>query len=172
MKTICEVNLAPTVNKMLSNCDNIIQQHKSACLRVTSLLASKDIIWVGTSAGVLLTIVAQNIGKSSPVVTGNFEISFIFHIHDLVLFSLYLGIPQGHTGQVRFLTVVEIEDNVSMKKMLKNCDLTKENGSNYGLIISGGDGFEDFRTTGMNTLNEVAGREDSTNHLIMWQQAL
>lgn len=55
---------------MLSNCDNIIQQHKAACLRVTSLLAHKDIIWVGTSAGVLLTVVAQNIGKSTPVVTG------------------------------------------------------------------------------------------------------
>jgi WD40 repeated domain len=70
LKTVCEVNLAPAVNRMLSNCDNIIQQHKAACLRVTSLLAHKDIIWVGTSAGVLLTILAQNIGKSTPVVTG------------------------------------------------------------------------------------------------------
>jgi hypothetical protein len=71
LKTICEVNLAPAVNKMLSNCDNIIQQHKAACLRVTSLLACKDIIWVGTSAGVLLTILAQNVGKSTPIVTGD-----------------------------------------------------------------------------------------------------
>lgn len=41
------------------------------------------------------------------------------------------------------------------------------------LIISGGDGFElfeDFRTSGTNTMNEVAGREDSTNHLLLWQQ--
>lgn len=71
LKTICELNLAPAVNKMLSNCDNIIQQHKAACLKVTSLLACKDIIWVGTSAGVLLTILAKNLGKSTPVVTGN-----------------------------------------------------------------------------------------------------
>ena len=69
---IYEVNLAPSVNKMLSSCDDIIRQHKAACLRVTSLLACKDIIWVGTSAGVLLTILAQNVGKSSstPIVTG------------------------------------------------------------------------------------------------------
>jgi hypothetical protein len=73
LKTVCEVNLAPAVNRMLSNCDNIIQQHKAACLRVTSLLAHKDIIWVGTSAGVLLTILAQNIGKSTPVVTGKID---------------------------------------------------------------------------------------------------
>jgi Rho guanine nucleotide exchange factor 17 len=39
------------------------------------------------------------------------------------------------------------------------------------LIISGGDGFEDFRTTGAN-VNEIAGREDSTNHLLMWQQSV
>lgn len=73
LKTVCEVNLAPAVNRMLSNCDNIIQQHKAACLRVTSLLAHKDIIWVGTSAGVLLTVVAQNVGKSTPVVTGKYS---------------------------------------------------------------------------------------------------
>lgn len=67
-----EVNLAPSVNKMLSNCDDIIRQHKAACLRVTSLLACKDLIWVGTSAGVLLTIPAQglNPGSSIPPVTG------------------------------------------------------------------------------------------------------
>lgn len=69
---IFEVNLAPSVNKMLSNCDDIIRQHKAACLRVTSLLACKDLIWVGTSAGVLLTIPAQCINASSPIpaVTG------------------------------------------------------------------------------------------------------
>lgn len=71
-EVIFEVNLAPSVNKMLSNCDDIIRQHKAACLRVTSLLACKDLIWVGTSAGVLLTIAGSNISKGStpPVVTG------------------------------------------------------------------------------------------------------
>lgn len=34
------------------------------------------------------------------------------------------------------------------------------------LVISGGDGYEDFRNS--NT-SEVAGREDSTNHLLLWQ---
>ncbi len=67
-----EVNLAPQVTKMLSTCDDIIRQHKAACLRVTSLLACKDMIWVGTSAGVLLTISAipTSIGIEAPIVTG------------------------------------------------------------------------------------------------------
>jgi Rho guanine nucleotide exchange factor 17 len=76
------------------------------------------------------------------------------------------GIPQGHTGHVRFLTSVEIDENASPKRS------STTNDSNYVLIISGGDGYEDFRTTGTNTMNEVAGREDSTNHLLMWQQML
>lgn len=34
------------------------------------------------------------------------------------------------------------------------------------LVISGGDGYEDFRN---NAANESAGRDDSTNHLLIWQ---
>lgn len=37
------------------------------------------------------------------------------------------------------------------------------------LVISGGDGYEDFRNSGANSLSEIAGREDSTNHLLIWQ---
>ncbi|XP_052898086.1 uncharacterized protein LOC128304851 [Anopheles moucheti] len=157
---IFEVNLAPSVNKMLSNCDDIIRQHKAACLRVTSLLACKDLIWVGTSAGVLLTIAAHNVAKGSslPAVT---------------------GLPHGHTGHVRFLTYVESPDGET--------DLVQDGGvSSAGaqnppggksskpslqdlLVISGGDGYEDFRSAGNNTMSEVAGREDSTNHLLLWK---
>lgn len=79
-----EVNLAPSVNKMLSSCDDIIRQHKAACLRVTSLLACRDLIWIGTSAGVILTIPATtckttgSIGTynsvlDQPIVTGNLK---------------------------------------------------------------------------------------------------
>jgi len=85
---VTEVNLAPAVNKMLSNCDEIIRQHKAACLRVTSLLCCKDLIWIGTSAGVLLTIPAQGYEKGAINIVPT-------------------GIPHGHTGHVRFLTFVE-----------------------------------------------------------------
>lgn len=130
---------------MLSNCDDIIRQHKAACLRITSLLACKDSIWVGTSAGVLLTIMAQNVckGAPSPVVT---------------------GIPHGHTGHVRFLTAVDIDES-SLKSSLANSKTTT--GSSL-LIISGGDGYEDFRNSGGTGGSESAGREDSTNHLLLW----
>lgn len=152
-EVIFEVNLAPSVNKMLSNCDDIIRQHKAACLRVTSLLACKDLIWVGTSAGVLLTIAGSNITKGStpPVVT---------------------GIPHGHTGHVRFLTFVESPVCGSTDDLPKlsdsKTDIVKTNTNRTLLVISGGDGYEDFRSSGNNTMSEIAGREDSTNHLLLW----
>jgi len=75
---VCDVSLATAVNKMLTNCDKIIQQHKAACLRVTSLLACKDIIWIGTSAGVLLTITIENV--SNPIVRGEIELKLLFSL--------------------------------------------------------------------------------------------
>lgn len=86
---------------------------------------------------------------------------------------IILGITQGHTGHVRFLTSVEIDENASTKRSSKNSEPSNSSvDSSYVLIISGGDGYEDFRTTGTSMLNEVAGREDSTNHLLMWQHML
>ena len=51
-------------------------------------------------------------------------------------------------------------------------DTTKaqQNNINHGkiLVISGGDGYEDFR--GPQASAELqAGREDSTNHLLLWK---
>jgi len=34
------------------------------------------------------------------------------------------------------------------------------------LVISGGDGYEDFRQS---SFPDSVGREDSTNHLLLWQ---
>lgn len=195
---VTEVNLAPAVNKMLSNCDEIIRQHKAACLRVTSLLSCRDLIWIGTSAGVLLTIPAQGYEKGMVNVVPS-------------------GIPHGHTGHVRFLTFVETIGSSTNENGLEiggggggsgattttSCSTTEstlhqyhphlsninldasatslanlppkspkakaEGGSSNILIISGGDGYEDFRNSGAaNSLSEIAGREDSTNHLLIW----
>ncbi|XP_054270541.1 rho guanine nucleotide exchange factor 17 isoform X2 [Macrosteles quadrilineatus] len=134
-----EVNIAPAVTKMLASCDDIIRQHKAACLRVTSLLACQDLLWVGTSAGVILTMPLPHVSPATtaaklPPVSGRCKC-----------------VPHGHTGQVRFLTVVERGDREREGRPL---------------VISGGDGYEDFRSA---SVSEVAGREDSTNHLLLWQ---
>ncbi|KAL7295505.1 hypothetical protein TKK_0011150 [Trichogramma kaykai] len=171
---LADVNIAPAVTSMLVNCDDIIRQHKAACLRVTSLLACNDLLWIGTSAGVVLTLpiplIKDNTQRMSqaPVVT---------------------GIPHGHTGIVRFLTCVEmpsppkseprpkanrysLKGSKSLTSQHSNASATNSNGSTTErgklLVISGGDGYEDFR--GPQASAELqAGREDSTNHLLLWK---
>lgn len=220
---------------MLSNCDDIIRQHKAACLRITALLSCNDLLWIGTSAGVLLTLPVANSTKGLQYIVPSVT-----------------GIPHGHTGHVRFLTCVELSNplpsnngsssgstrtaaTVTASESFKyggrmasheavplkrhsssnsntsnltnsSCQTTTSTNSSQSnmtstsssgtltsqaaataatnalagggqrpksasvLIISGGDGYEDFRSsTAANSANEVAGREDSTNHLLLWQ---
>ncbi|XP_065202410.1 rho guanine nucleotide exchange factor osg-1 isoform X2 [Planococcus citri] len=150
---LAEVNVTQAVTKMLSGTDDIIRQHKSACLRVTALLACKDLLWIGTSAGVVLTM-------SLPVVKRDTT--------KLTNIQPPIGVPHGHTGQVRFLTSVKCTKNYnnarrSSKAASKKSVRTK---TSKMLVISGGDGYEDFRS---NSVPEVSGREDSTNHLLIWR---
>ncbi|XP_076549111.1 rho guanine nucleotide exchange factor 17 isoform X2 [Osmia lignaria lignaria] len=158
---LTDINIAPAVTKMLTSCDDIIRQHKAACLRVTALLACNELLWIGTSAGVLLTVPIPHIKPSTqrmsqpPIVT---------------------GIPHGHTGHVRFLTCVETttpskpDPRPKVNRYSLKSSKTQQNNINRGklLVISGGDGYEDFR--GPQASAELqAGREDSTNHLLLWK---
>lgn len=105
----------------------------------------------------------------------------------LLLFLLLPGLVHGHTGHVRFLTCVELWSVGASQKL--ETGVPKETHGGEGvilqdlhrrssmaatmatmatrmLVISGGDGYEDFRN---NVANEAAGRDDSTNHLLLWQ---
>lgn len=165
---LAEINITPQVTKMLHGCDDIIRQHKAACLRVTALLAHKNMLWVGTSAGVILTAPLHN---SPNARTGVFSV------------PQFTGVPYGHTGHVRFLTYVEnpappkpkptpttlknkalTRRSANAEKLQKQAENTQNNKET--LIISGGDGYEDFRSS---STTEDAGREDSTNHLLLWR---
>ncbi|NXW54486.1 ARHGH factor, partial [Eurystomus gularis] len=84
---LAEADITPPVHKMLAGSDAIIRQHKAACLRITALLACKDLLWIGTSAGVVLTLAVSP--KAAPTL---------------------VGLSQGHTGHVRFLTAIELPD--------------------------------------------------------------
>lgn len=146
--------------------DAIIRQHKAACLRVTALLACKDLLWIGTSAGVVLTLPLPTITASTASLRNCPSATASFH---------------GHTGHVRFLTAVEApkeggQDNINDKSSNNTIGTSpsKTNGAlppgtsagREVLIISGGDGYEDFRTS---SASESAGRDDSTNHLLIWR---
>lgn len=93
----------------------------------------------------------------------------------LILFY-FSGIPHGHTGHVRFLTCVETitppkpDPRPKVNRYSLKSNKAQQNNINRGklLVISGGDGYEDFR--GPQASAELqAGREDSTNHLLLWK---
>uniref|UniRef100_H0ZTD0 Rho guanine nucleotide exchange factor 17 n=1 Tax=Taeniopygia guttata TaxID=59729 RepID=H0ZTD0_TAEGU len=158
---LAEADITPPVHKMLAGSDAIIRQHKAACLRITALLACKDLLWIGTSAGVVLTLAVSP--KAAPTL---------------------VGLSQGHTGHVRFLTAIELPDGFDVLFPLprdtgaeKPSEAEKRDPSRPRapalalskpkmLVISGGDGYEDFRLT---SSSETVGRDDSTNHLLLWR---
>ncbi|KAL2727591.1 rho guanine nucleotide exchange factor 17-like isoform X9 [Vespula maculifrons] len=135
---LTDINVAPAVTKMLASCDDIIRQHKAACLRVTSLLACNELLWIGTSAGVLLTVPIPHIKPSTQRISQP---------------PIITGIPHGHTGHVRFLTCVETgipskpEPRTKVNRHSSKSKKVHQNNINRGklLVISGGDGYEDFR---------------------------
>uniref|UniRef100_A0A2C9K8D3 DH domain-containing protein n=1 Tax=Biomphalaria glabrata TaxID=6526 RepID=A0A2C9K8D3_BIOGL len=175
---LLEVSIAQAVSHKLQSADDIIRQHKAACLRITALMVCKDLLWVGTSAGVILTIPIPRI--TSTTTRGSLAVPTV------------TGLIYGHTGHVRFLTSVEISSTASTKAELSKEgtsgeSATAERGGGFSfqdihrrssmaattatmasrmLVISGGDGYEDFRNS---AANEGAGRDDSTNHLLLWQ---
>ncbi|XP_078719478.1 uncharacterized protein LOC144936281 [Lampetra fluviatilis] len=63
---LAEVDVTAAVSRMLAGCDAIIRQHKSACLRVTSLTPGAELLWVGTSAGVLVTLPHHRLARPAP----------------------------------------------------------------------------------------------------------
>lgn len=172
---LMEVNIAHSVAQKLQSADDIIRQHKAACLRITALLVCKDLLWVGTSAGVILTIPMPRITSTST--RGSISTPSV------------TGLVFGHTGHVRFLTCVELTapsspttpkpkteeeetddkpENLAIHDIHRRSSMaaTTATMATRMLVISGGDGYEDFRN---NSTNEVAGRDDSTNHLLLWQ---
>lgn len=178
LEVLTEVDVAPAVHKMLAGADAIIRQHKAACLRITALLACKDLLWIGTSAGVVLTLAVPKV--SSGTGPGTLKSPLV-----------PMGSAHGHTGHVRFLTAIELPQGFDMNfpptndtavprapnasvmdGSLQRRDSARRRASghfipkNNHLVISGGDGYEDFRLTNS---SETVGRDDSTNHLLLWR---
>ncbi|RVE64650.1 hypothetical protein OJAV_G00128050 [Oryzias javanicus] len=178
-ESLTEVDVAPAVHKMLAGADAIIRQHKAACLRITALLACKDLLWIGTSAGVVLTLAIPPV--TSGTGAGTLKSSLV-----------PMGSAHGHTGHVRFLTSIELPEgfdmnfpptttdsagNLSQSSSTVEGGLQRRNSAHRRtsahippktnhLVISGGDGYEDFRLTNS---SETVGRDDSTNHLLLWR---
>ena len=106
----------------VAGCDDIIRQHKSACLRITALLTCKDILWIGTSAGVIVTMrlphltsIPTKISQLPPLI-GEGKMPQNWKMGACVKIDFFPGNPHGHSGHVRFLTCVEMTPEIGGRK--------------------------------------------------------
>nr|XP_032811537.1 rho guanine nucleotide exchange factor 17-like [Petromyzon marinus] len=241
---LAEVDVTAAVSRMLAGCDAIIRQHKSACLRVTSLTLGAELLWVGTSAGVLVTLPHHHLTHPGPrrhdrsppphhrhpggAAAGGPPQSAEWGAdaqqpdpewgqHDSAGSpGLGAGAPSptqrwpavapvgclhGHTGHVRFITSVRLPEGCvwaeqggpvgapdqtpkaprrDSGKRLRASGLPgvlggagpvggHAGGPGALLVISGGDGYEEFTGSPSPGGDDAAGRDDSTNHLLLWR---
>ncbi|XP_020279589.1 rho guanine nucleotide exchange factor 17-like isoform X2 [Pseudomyrmex gracilis] len=157
---LLDINIVPAANKMLINCDEIIRQHKAACLKVTALIVCGELLWIGTSAGVLLTLPIPHIKSSTQKLSQPVVIT---------------GMHHGHTGHVRFIMCYEIP-NSSIGRSKVNRYSAKSNkirstdvNHKKVVVISGGAGFEDFRVPQTITDQQAGSCKDSKNYLLLWK---
>lgn len=110
------------------------------------------------------------------VVNNIVELRVKKYLENKTVLLYFSGVPHGHTGHVRFLTCVETttlskpDPRPKVNRYSLKSSKTQQNNINRGklLVISGGDGYENFR--GAQASAELqAGREDSTNHLLLWK---
>jgi hypothetical protein len=210
LQQLAIVDVRPEVKRILQGSNSIVRQHKIAQLRVTCLQPCEGLLWIGTSAGAMLTLRMPVIEEDTTSVLELPSLSSSYH---------------GHTGLVRFVTAIrkpadeadnwtQYDENsmesmsrcVSLPKLTKikskeeislnlniahartlsetsqraasECTLYSKSESSFDndqgteapveqqiVVVSGGDGFEDFRTSGD---DQVAGRDDSTSHILSW----
>lgn len=154
-KLLIEINLFDPVNKMLSYGNEIIRQHKTSCLRATSLLnvhnrdGNFNTLFIGTSAGIILYININNeqledFRKHSDASKKD---DFIAQIASL---------RHGHSGNVKFLHLINVSD---------------DNNGQTCLLVSGGNGVDLYGPNDdlQYSLPNYNGNEDNLNHLLFWK---
>ena len=128
----------------------IIRRNKTSFLRITSLLSSGPSLFIGTSAGVVLTLSHPPQTHPSPAHLPLSQPSHSYPLQTLPLSPtsppLLSHLPQGHTDSISFL-----------------CELTC---SHQSLVLTGGTGYESFSTC--NAVQDIA---ESASCLLIWRQA-
>jgi len=137
------VDIETYVVKQLASCDPILKRHRKQALRVTALHIAASYLWVGTTAGVILSIELNN-GKPNYGPNQKPVIQTLDH---------------GHAGPVRFIASTEVsERRGSIDKRRMSTPTAKKS-----ILITGGDGWEEYNTT------ENNGEEDAKPYLLLWR---
>lgn len=169
-KLLLEINLFDSINKMLSYGNEIIRQHKTACLKATSLLnvSRKDYetLFIGTSAGLILYL---NIQHDQLIPNELLDGS----INDWV--PQIASLRHGHSGHVKFLHLMEIEEDSDQESDQPVDINNNDSGPTMKIdrdlfLVSGGSGVDVYGPTGEHQfVPNLNSDEDSMNHLLLWQ---
>lgn len=173
-KLILEMSLLEPINKVLSYGNEIIRQHKTACLRATSLLNvyndddECNSLIVGTSAGIIIYLTIRHN-----------ELKEYIRAEKSVWNPQVISLRHGHSGQVKFLHLVELDVEDELDRQVNapidqnnnnGSDVSKNSTTKRMCLISGGAGIDLY---GPNNEQQVAQHlsndEDCLNYLILWQ---
>lgn len=168
-KLLAEINLLEPVNKMLSYGNEIIRQHKTACLKATSLLGvtrnHHNTLFIGTSAGVILYL---NISREQLVMKEPLDGSL------MEWNSQVASLRHGHSGHVKFLHLIEVEEDQETESLTdnNNNDSTKTSTieDKNMILISGGTGADLYgHSDGQLICPQLNNEDDNLNHLMLWR---
>ncbi|UJR34912.1 hypothetical protein I4U23_027690 [Adineta vaga] len=116
-----ETSIRTIITQKLQICDDIIRAHKLGCLHISTLNISKETLWIGTSAGILLNL-------TIPQLFDNLSIN---GTNKLILNSIQLkSLSVGHIGPVRI--ILSNKENQSIMTVGDGFENYQINNENFG----------------------------------------
>lgn len=131
-------------------------------MKITCLHVCKDTLWVGTSTGIVLNVKIPHVNNTTTKLNTilNFNGKFLLNKIKISIFLAKIfvikALNHGHVGPVRFISSVEIpkqqqQTQIGNKPSFDAVENTinKEtlNISYKTVVISGGEGFEEYKST-------------------------
>jgi len=173
-KMVLEMSLLEPISKVLSYGNEIIRQHKTACLGVTCLLSvggtsgnlddhdsdKSTSLFIGTTAGIIIYLSLSHE-----------ELKRQIEKEKSVWIPQVISLRHGHSGQVKFLRLIEMDSDPAVDSTESKDDMRAGEATRKQLcLVSAGAGIDLY---GPNTEQQIAqhlsGDEDCLNHMILWQ---
>jgi len=130
---LAEINVKQCAIQKFQYVDELIKFHKLSCLKITALFVCKDTLWVGTSAGVIINVKTPHVNNSTA------------KLNSVINFN---ALGNGHIGPVRFITSIEISKQIKTTRINADCNNQNSNANQKVMVISGGDGYEEYKMQG------------------------
>jgi hypothetical protein len=174
-KLLLEMSLLEPINKVLSCGNEIIRQHKTACLGTSALLSlynesdDSSSLFIGTTAGLILVLTISREQLREQVASER-----------SVWNPQVISLRHGHSGGVKFLQLIEpavlandeLGNEPDAPLPSGHCDGRQDDQSRDGrrrarfILVSGGSGVDLY---GPSDGQQIIQHNDGLNHLVLWE---